>query len=188
MDTRISGTLKTWNKDKGFGFITSSNGGQDIFVHITDYPRQGGLPKVGESLTFLVTLNQDGKKKAIQVQRPGGRPAVPYRSRKQAPVRRRASFGSRLASLIAVAVLCAIGYKHFAPGAGANETLAAGASTAPAAAAPSSFQCDGRTHCSQMTSCQEARYFLKNCPNPQMDGDGDGTPCESQWCSGMFSR
>jgi hypothetical protein len=44
------------------------------------------------------------------------------------------------------------------------------------------FKCDGRTYCSQMTSCAEATYFLKNCPNTKMDGDNDGIPCESQWC------
>ena len=44
-------------------------------------------------------------------------------------------------------------------------------------------RCDGRTRCTQMTSCGEARYFLANCPGVQMDGDGDGIPCESQWCS-----
>jgi hypothetical protein len=33
-----------------------------------------------------------------------------------------------------------------------------------------------------MTSCDEAGYFLRNCPNVEMDGDGDGVPCEKQWC------
>lgn len=46
----------------------------------------------------------------------------------------------------------------------------------------STYHCDGRTRCSQMTSCAEATYFLKNCPGVQMDGDRDGIPCESQWC------
>lgn len=45
-----------------------------------------------------------------------------------------------------------------------------------------SFKCDGRTHCSQMTSCAEATYFIEHCPNTEMDGDNDGVPCESQWC------
>ncbi|HEV2708378.1 MAG TPA: excalibur calcium-binding domain-containing protein [Pyrinomonadaceae bacterium] len=45
------------------------------------------------------------------------------------------------------------------------------------------FQCDGRTRCSQMTSCAEAMYFLKNCPGVEMDGDRDGIPCEQQWCN-----
>lgn len=46
----------------------------------------------------------------------------------------------------------------------------------------SPFKCDGRTHCSQMTSCAEATYFIQNCPNTQMDGNNDGVPCERQWC------
>ena len=47
----------------------------------------------------------------------------------------------------------------------------------------SSFKCDGRIHCSQMTSCEEATFFLRNCPNVKMDGDNDGIPCEQQWCN-----
>ena len=44
------------------------------------------------------------------------------------------------------------------------------------------LRCDGRQHCSQMSSCEEAKFFIQNCPNTKMDGDNDGTPCESQWC------
>jgi len=46
----------------------------------------------------------------------------------------------------------------------------------------SRYKCDGRTHCSQMTSCEEAKYFLNNCPSTKMDGNHDGIPCEEQWC------
>jgi hypothetical protein len=44
------------------------------------------------------------------------------------------------------------------------------------------FKCDGRIYCSQMTSCEEAKFFLENCPGVKMDGDNDGVPCEQQWC------
>ncbi len=44
------------------------------------------------------------------------------------------------------------------------------------------YRCDGRTYCSQMTSCEEATFFIKNCPNTKMDGNSDGVPCEEQWC------
>lgn len=51
------------------------------------------------------------------------------------------------------------------------------------AAAPSPvFRCDGREHCSQMTSCAEATWFIRNCPNTKMDGDHDGIPCEQGLC------
>ena len=55
---------------------------------------------------------------------------------------------------------------------------------APANPFPSAqqFKCDGRTYCSQMRSCQEATFFLNNCPGTKMDGNNDGIPCERQWC------
>jgi cold shock CspA family protein len=42
----------------------------------------------------------------------------------------------------------------------------------------SSYSCQGKQHCNQMSSCKEARFYLKNCPNVKIDGDGDGIPCE----------
>src|SRR5689334_4263904 len=44
------------------------------------------------------------------------------------------------------------------------------------------FQCDGRTRCREMRSCQEAEFFSAHCPGAKMDGDGDGIPCEDQLC------
>jgi micrococcal nuclease len=69
-------------------------------------------------------------------------------------------------------------------------TAAKPAATAPAPApvaaalapARGKYNCDGRSYCSQMTSCAEATWFLNNCPGVKMDGDRNGVPCESQWC------
>jgi hypothetical protein len=47
----------------------------------------------------------------------------------------------------------------------------------------SKYSCDGRQYCSQMSSCEEAKFFIQNCPNTKMDGDHDGIPCESQHCN-----
>jgi micrococcal nuclease len=54
--------------------------------------------------------------------------------------------------------------------------------TAAATTSTSGRRCDGRRYCSQMGSCEEATWFLENCPGTQMDGDNDGVPCETQWC------
>jgi disulfide bond formation protein DsbB len=43
------------------------------------------------------------------------------------------------------------------------------------------FSCQGKTHCSQMQSFEEAKFYLANCPGVEMDGDGDGVPCERQF-------
>ncbi|MBS7456015.1 excalibur calcium-binding domain-containing protein [Coralloluteibacterium stylophorae] len=80
-------------------------------------------------------------------------------------------------------------YRQFNPPAppAATPVVASGtaARQAPARALPApapAYTCDGRRHCSQMRSCAEATYFIQHCPNTEMDGDGDGVPCERQWC------
>ncbi len=46
----------------------------------------------------------------------------------------------------------------------------------------SHFKCSGKVHCAQMRSCEEATFYLNNCPDVKLDGDRDGVPCELQWC------
>ena len=74
---RFTGTLKTWNDERGFGFVESAQGGQDIFVHIKVFPPGTGRPTVGQVLTFEVETGSDGKKKARAVQYPVRRKARP---------------------------------------------------------------------------------------------------------------
>ncbi len=42
-----TGTVKWFNPTKGFGFITPSDGGKDVFVHITAV-QAAGLPGLNE--------------------------------------------------------------------------------------------------------------------------------------------
>ena len=39
--------------------------------------------------------------------------------------------------------------------------------------------CGGKTKCSQMSNCEEARFYLNNCGLSRLDRDHDGNPCES---------
>ncbi|MDM0041452.1 excalibur calcium-binding domain-containing protein [Variovorax sp. J22G21] len=84
-----------------------------------------------------------------------------------------------------VAVLAWQGYSRYQERAASTSKTPRKAwspSAQPNTATAETFRCDGRTHCSQMTSCAEATYFLKNCPGTKMDGNNDGVPCEQQWC------
>src|SRR6478609_6999854 len=93
--------------------------------------------------------------------------------------------------LIVIASLAWIGYGKSRPGSAPVQTEAAGLNAAYSSPSPtetadetsSAFSCDGRTMCPQMTSCEEATFFIQHCPNTKMDGNNDGVPCERQWCN-----
>ncbi|WP_246264619.1 cold-shock protein, partial [Aromatoleum toluvorans] len=74
---RIDGTLGKWNDDRGFGFITPKDGGPEVFAHISAFPRDGRRPQVGEVLSFEIGLDKEGKKRAINIARPGAPRSVP---------------------------------------------------------------------------------------------------------------
>ena len=61
------GTVKFFNQDKGFGFITPDNGGPDVFVHISAV--QSGEP-LSDGTKVSYDIGQDrktGKSKAENV-------------------------------------------------------------------------------------------------------------------------
>jgi len=201
---RFEGTLVQWNDDRGFGFIAPEPAGQKLFVHVSAFPRDGRRPQLGESLSFEVQAGSDGRKQAIAVQRPAstGWDRAPRQQRaspNHRPDRSALASGAGGRSFRAVAlvvVLCAAAGAYWWT-ARPQATADAGAAPAAAAIAPPmplraqttvSFRCDGRKYCSEMTSCAEATFFLKNCPDPRMDGNHDGIPCEQQWCTGPGAR
>jgi CspA family cold shock protein len=53
-----TGTVKFFNDDKGFGFITPENGGQDVFVHVSALQRGSSL-REGDKVSF--EIGQDRK-------------------------------------------------------------------------------------------------------------------------------
>lgn len=95
-----------------------------------------------------------------------------------------------LVLLALLAVACFYGYEKYKAARLSGASLVVADESAAQLSGPrgtsrqlsSQFKCDGRTHCSDMTSCAEATYFIQHCPNTRMDGDNDGEPCESQWC------
>jgi uncharacterized membrane protein YsdA (DUF1294 family)/cold shock CspA family protein len=64
---RIKGTLKSWNDDRGFGFIAPIQGDQEIFVHIKAFGPRRSRPQVNEVLWFEVEVGPQGKKRAKNV-------------------------------------------------------------------------------------------------------------------------
>jgi cold shock CspA family protein len=203
---RIEGTLTKWNDDRGFGFITPTQGGPEVFAHVSALPRDGQRPRGGERVMFEIGVGKDGKQQAKNIlSRPTEKP---YRLSEPAKRPRKSGLLGRLIPLGFMVALGAYGYSEYthrvtpqSPYEAPSSEYTPHSTSHTAYEAPSSdteapgpFHCDGRTHCSQMTSCAEAKFFLRNCPNVKMDGDrngrgrGDGVPCEQQWCTSPFAK
>lgn len=63
------GTVKWFNPEKGYGFI-SQNDGEDLFVHFSEIKMSGFKTlNEGDVVTFEVTEGQNGKLQASNVER-----------------------------------------------------------------------------------------------------------------------
>lgn len=66
---RQQGTVKWFNDDKGYGFITPVNGGKDVFVHFSAIQGEGRRSlNEGQSVTYSTEDGQRGPQAAnVQV-------------------------------------------------------------------------------------------------------------------------
>lgn len=65
--THADRNREVFNDDKGFGFITPENGGQDVFVHVSALQR-GGTLREGQKVEFEIGQDRKtGKSKAENV-------------------------------------------------------------------------------------------------------------------------
>ena len=65
----ITGTVKFFNADKGYGFVAPDTGGADAFVHITAVER-AGMAMLNQNQRISYDLEQDrrGKTSAVNLQ------------------------------------------------------------------------------------------------------------------------
>ena len=182
MGFRQKGRIIEWNPSKGFGFIRSNVGSTKIFIHISDFKHRQYKPKIGDVIVYEIGNGRNNKKKAINAVCEGDfTSATKYK--KISRTKRELYFVLPLLLLWLI----------FSSNKNDTEmTVSSNYESLPISDSVqeeeiekkpnNNYKCDGRQYCSQMHSCEEATFFTKNCPNTKMDGDGDGIPCEKQWC------
>jgi CspA family cold shock protein len=62
------GTVKFFNVNKGFGFITPEAGGKDVFVHISAVERSGMTRLAdGQKVSFDLERDRQGRDSAVNL-------------------------------------------------------------------------------------------------------------------------
>ena len=72
------GQLKSWNEERGFGFISSSQIDNDVFLHISSLKHMQRSPKQGDIIFFEVTKQSNSKLRATNCRIQG----VPFKQSK----------------------------------------------------------------------------------------------------------
>ena len=63
-----TGTVKFFDTDRGYGFITNDAGGKDAFVHISAVERAGmGTLCQGQKVTYELETGKNGKTSAVNL-------------------------------------------------------------------------------------------------------------------------
>jgi len=200
----LKGNLRKWNDDKGFGFVRPENEARDIFIHISALKNMSRRPRVGDVIHFDVEIDDSGKARAINasiegvssvfnpdqalvlrpkqsVRKDKGKPSgmmSSYRTVKPKKSRSRAGF--TLGYLLVIVVGLLVYDKVTTRTELVNNIIEPASEVEQVKDAPR-YHCEGKTRCSEMSSCEEAEFYLNNCPGTEMDGDNDGRPCED-WC------
>src|SRR5678815_3865422 len=67
------GQLKTWNDEKGFGFIASDSRGRDVFLHIHALPKGSARPVEGDTVAYELGLDERQRPRAVRARLECGR-------------------------------------------------------------------------------------------------------------------
>lgn len=106
---RRQGRIAKWNDERGFGFISPSEGGDSVFVHISSLPRSDRRPSVSEGVSYTLGFDAHGRPQASDVRFiVGPRSALRMRQILRSGIAVPIAFA--MSFLIALAALAAIGW------------------------------------------------------------------------------
>ena len=70
-------------------------------------------------------------------------------------------------------------FRHSEAGGGYGAPPHSGGNQGSASSGAATCECGGKRHCSEMSSCEEALFYLYRCGLKALDRNHDGMPCES---------
>jgi cold shock CspA family protein len=172
---RYQGRISEWKNERGFGFITPKRGGSKVFLHISAFSNRARRPAVGLLVTYELGTDERGRTRARAAQFVGDPMPKPRRANTVLGI---------IFTALVVGFVGYVAYVHIShPGSTVSASMYKIFFAREALHDNPQFHCEAaKSSCSRMSSCAEALYHQEMCGVPEMDGDGDGIPCEQQWC------
>ncbi len=185
------GDMIHWNDDKGYGFIEPEDGSPNVFIHITALKKTPRRPVTGDVISYQISTDRRGKPKAVNAVIEAVRI-----QREEMSGYKKSGRGFKFIIALLI-IISGFSYWYISKNRNIYKDIAGKAGkvlknldvkgkfkkSATSDSDSRKFECQGKTKCSEMTSCAEATFYLRNCPGVEIDGDGDGIPCERQLCS-----
>ncbi|MEQ9464983.1 MAG: cold shock and DUF1294 domain-containing protein [Haliea sp.] len=78
---RQKGKIRSWDDDRGFGFIVPNKGEKDVFLHISALSNRDHRPEVGQIVTYALATDDRGRHRASKATLPGDRLPVTRKKR-----------------------------------------------------------------------------------------------------------
>ncbi|MGR9100472.1 MAG: excalibur calcium-binding domain-containing protein [Gammaproteobacteria bacterium] len=185
MENRFfKGRLERWNDAKGFGFILPENQEREVFIHISAFHKDiSRRPKIGDVIRYQLHVDHSRRSRAVNAKIEG---VSINRASFHNSIRRKKTRNDNntrwLAKGIALILFMSAAFLLYGKIQKGNFQKDTSILFQRNRVSEKTYRCEGKTYCSEMTSCEEAKFYLRNCPDTKMDGDYDGVPCESQWC------
>lgn len=63
----VTGRVKFWMKEKGYGFIARDDGGHDDFFHWSGMADRTWVPHNGAPVRYVMGRSRDGRDRAVDV-------------------------------------------------------------------------------------------------------------------------
>jgi cold shock CspA family protein len=186
------GKLVRWIDEKGFGFIKPENGSNEIFIHISALRSMSRKPIVGDVIQYQIGFDSNGKTRAVDAKIEGVSQVmtlVPLAQKRNERLHRtysnRANKPQKSFNIFPIIVLIGVVivfvYSKVLKEKNIVENIKMPTVEKQPIVQIEQFQCEGKVWCTQMASYDEALFYIRNCPGTNMDGDGDGIPCERQF-------
>lgn len=194
MDIRVKrGKLVRWNKEQRVGFIAPDDGSDELRVLGINLLPYEHIPQEGESVVYRQWKDRLRGIKVTKAEIDLGKPiklTSPFEPQTRFDGFNKISWLTKVSLVVLPLALASLLYLmviHYAPSGGVDIKPPEGLFPAGSEHYIGKqdlknivFQCDDRQQCLQMSSCQEAKYFIQNCPGfEKMVGE---MPCEKLWC------